>query len=103
MCPELCIEPDPDVLRELAGTYRIDEQSDRTVLVEGSRIFTRRSGNPKLELFPAGGDTFYYADSFISLTFVRDENGKISYQILDRLFGDREKAVRVGSLAPQAD
>ena len=67
------------------------------------RVLTRRTENPKLELFPAGGDTFYYADSFISLTFVRDENGKISYQILDRLFGDSEKAIRVGSFAPQAD
>jgi len=97
------IEPDPAALRELAGTYRIDEHSDRVVLVEGSRIFTRRSENPKLELFPAGEDTFYYADSFISLTFVRDENGEVSYQILDRLFGDREKAVRVDSVSSQAD
>ena len=109
-CPEgytererVRIEPDPEALRELAGTYRIDEKSDRTVIVEGSRIFTRRTGNPKMELFPAGGDTFYYADLFVSLTFVRDENGKVSHQILDRLFGDREKAVRVGDGAPQAD
>ena len=90
----LLSEVDPETLQDYVGVYRIDDKTTREVMVEDRRIFTRRSGYNRLEIFPAGKDKFFYADSFLTLTFFRDEQGKITHHVLDRLFGDEEKAVR---------
>lgn len=90
------VRADPGVLGDYVGVYRINEEEVREVIVEGQRMFTRRSANPRIEVFGAGRDTFFYADSFTALTFVRDAGGNVTHQVLDRLYGDLETAVREG-------
>ena len=94
------IEVDPETLQDYVGNYRINEETTREVMIEGGRIFTQRSGFPRLEIFPVAKDRFFYADSFVNLTFFRDEQGRITHQVLDRLFGDRETAVKTDQPAP---
>jgi hypothetical protein len=81
-------------LEEYVGIYRINDAQVREVMLKNGRLFTQRTGHPPLQILWAGDDTFYYADSFVSLTFYRDEDGEIAHQVLDRLYGDEEKAIR---------
>jgi hypothetical protein len=86
-------------LEEYAGLYRINDAEVREVIHKNGRLFTQRTGHPPLQILWAGNDTFYYADSFVSLKFFRNDDGKITHQVLDRLYGDEEKAVRTASVA----
>ena len=94
------IKVDPEALQDYVGTYRINDETTREVMVEDGRIFTRRTGYHRLEIFPVAEDRFFYADSFLSLSFFRDEKGQVTQQVLDRLFGDRETAVKTDQPAP---
>ncbi|UCG34366.1 MAG: hypothetical protein JSU68_06945 [Phycisphaerales bacterium] len=85
---------DSEDLKEYVGVYRINDAEMREVVLKNGRLFTQRTGHNPLQILWAGNDTFYYADSFVSLKFYRDDDGKITHQVLDRLYGDEEKAVR---------
>jgi outer membrane lipoprotein-sorting protein len=85
---------EPEDLKEYVGIYRINDTEVREVMYKKDRLYTQRTGNPPLQILWAGNDTFYYPDSFVSLRFYRDDDGKITRQVLDRLYGDEETAVR---------
>jgi outer membrane lipoprotein-sorting protein len=89
------VEVAPTVLEDYVGTYRINEWDVREVAVRNGQLFSRRSGSVWLELLPVSETTFYYVDTFSSLTFYKDENGKVTHHVLDHMFGNVEKAVKV--------
>jgi len=72
----------PDQLARYAGSYRINEDNVRKVIVEGSRIFTQRNDRPKLELFPTSEGVFFYDKLLNYLTFEVDGRGRVSRMVM---------------------
>jgi hypothetical protein len=66
----------PEVLQRYVGVYEIDEGAQRTVTVEGGKIYSQRSGGQRLELTPTSETEFAYAGSLSRLRFVVDATGR---------------------------
>ena len=73
---------DAKVLERYAGVYRIDDQTTRTVKVEGGKLFTQRSGGPRQEVRPSSATDFFYEKSFTHLRFVVDPSGKVTEMLM---------------------
>ncbi|UCC84645.1 MAG: serine hydrolase [Gemmatimonadota bacterium] len=84
----------PDELARLAGTYRIGASSVREVIVDGDRIYTRRDGGRRLEVFPASADTLFYTSSLSFITFEEDERGEVVRMVMHRETGEDEVAAK---------
>jgi D-alanyl-D-alanine carboxypeptidase len=69
-------------LLKYAGTYRIDENNVRKVIVEEDRIFTQRNNGSKLEILPSSETTFFYKGRFTYITFGFDDNGQVRKMIM---------------------
>ncbi len=88
---------DPKVLERYAGVYRIDEQSTRTVTVEGGKIYAQRSGGPRQEIRPSSATEFFYDKSLTHLRFVVDPDGKVTEMLIHQDgAAEPEHAPRVG-------
>ena len=88
---------DPKVLERYAGVYRIDEQSTRTVTVEGGKIYAQRSGGPRQEIRPSSETEFFYDKTFTHLRFVVDQGGKVSEMLMYQDgAAEPERAPRMG-------
>lgn len=66
---------DPKVLSRWTGVYRFDPQTTRTVTVEGGKIYSQRSGGPRLEVKPASDTELYFEGSLTRLAFVAGKDG----------------------------
>ncbi|NIM52353.1 MAG: serine hydrolase [Gemmatimonadales bacterium] len=82
----------PAELARIQGTYRISETSVRTVIVEGTRVFTQRDDGSRIEAFPASSDTLFYRESLSYITFDKDERGHIVSMVMHRDTGEDEVA-----------
>ncbi|MBK6407127.1 MAG: serine hydrolase [Holophagales bacterium] len=67
---------DPKVLARWTGVYRFDPQTTRTVTVEGGKLFSQRSGGPRLEVKPSSETEFFYEGSLTRLEFVAGPDGR---------------------------
>lgn len=93
----MAIAVDPAVLARYAGVYRIDEKTTRTVLVEGGRLFTQRSGGERIEARPSSETEFFYERSFSRFRFVLDATGRPTEMLFFPDGADEpEHAPRVG-------
>jgi D-alanyl-D-alanine carboxypeptidase len=95
----VAVSVDPAVLAGYAGVYRVDEGSTRTVLVEGGKLYTQRSGGERIEARPSSPTEFFYDRSLSRFRFVLDPSGRPT----EMLFfpdgeGEAERAPRVGDL-----
>jgi D-alanyl-D-alanine carboxypeptidase len=86
----------PAALDRYVGVYQLDAATARAVTREGDRLYSQRTGSPKLEILPAGGDEFFYRETLDRLRFQRDAQGRITGMVLDRRYGGEEVAVRTG-------
>lgn len=66
----------PEVLQRYVGVYKVDEGSQRSVTVDGGKIYSQRSGGQRLELTPGSETDFFYAGSLSRLRFVVDATGR---------------------------
>ncbi|NGP53208.1 serine hydrolase [Thioalkalivibrio sp. XN8] len=71
------VEVDPARLADYQGVYRIGDEDSRSVVLEEGRLYTQRTGGPRLRIAAAGGDRFFYLESFSYLDFVRDSSGRV--------------------------
>ena len=69
-------------LGAFVGVYEIDSTSTRTVTREGDKLFVRRGGGRKLEIFPTSDSTFAFTQGLPRITFRRDAGGKVTAMIL---------------------
>lgn len=93
----VAVAVDPAVLARYAGVYRIDEKTTRTVLVEGGRLFTQRSGGERIEARPSSETEFFYERSFSRFRFVLDATGRPTEMLFFPDGADEpEHAPRVG-------
>lgn len=96
------VSVEPEILARYAGVYRVDEKSTRTVLVEGGKLYTQRSGGERVEARPSSPTDFFYERSLARFRFVLDASGRPT----EMLFypdgdGEPERAPRAGDAPPE--
>lgn len=85
-------------LKDLAGVYRFTPELVREVIVEDSRIFSRRNGGRKVELFATSSGIFVYDRSLTHVSFRRNDSGSVTRMLIHRDSGEVESAPRVDEL-----
>jgi CubicO group peptidase (beta-lactamase class C family) len=97
-------EVDPQTLAPLFGVYRVGEAGvSRRFFSRDGKLYTRRDGGGDLEVFPAGGDRFFYGPN--SLTWFRIErrpDGAHAMEMHHNGSNEAERAVRIGDVPPEA-
>ena len=90
---------DPKVLVRWTGVYRFDPQTTRTVMVEGGKIYSQRSGGPRLEVKPSSETEFFYEGSLTRLEFVAGPDGRAKEVLFFPEGADEpERGVREGDV-----
>ncbi len=88
--PEVIV--DSKLLQTYTGEYALGPATV-TIIAEGSRLFTQITGQPKFELFATKDTEFYLKVVEAQVSFVRDENGKVTHLILHQN-GAHQKAMK---------
>lgn len=65
------------LLPQYQAVYESKTGEQRIITVEGSRIYSMRTGGQRMEVFPFDVDRFFFKDSFTYLKFMRDEDDNI--------------------------
>lgn len=79
----VAIELAPEVLEGYAGIYQIDDENQRVVTLEDGKLYTQRTGGPKLQAFPASEtEFFYFKGSLTYFRLVKDEAGNVTHMLL---------------------
>lgn len=84
----------PKQLAKYAGSYQIDDNNVRKVVIEGTRIFTQRNDRPRLEIFPTTEGVFFYDKLLNYLTFEVSDEGKVERMIMHYEDGREIAAVK---------
>lgn len=71
------IELPAETLATYTGVYAIDEKTTRTVTLDDGRLYTQRTGGPRIEIHPWAEDRFFYEQSFAHLVFERNDDGQV--------------------------
>ncbi len=71
------VELSADQLSDYVGVYQADEETTRSVTLDGNRLSSQRSGGPAFEIHPYGDDSFFYEGSLTYVVFTRDESGRV--------------------------
>jgi CubicO group peptidase (beta-lactamase class C family) len=82
----------PEILAELAGTYRIDDAATETLVVRGGRLFGQRTGHNMIPLAMFGNELHFQPDELSYFLPVRGGGGRIV--ALDYFRGGEGPAVR---------
>jgi len=69
---------------EYVGRYELNPGLTFHVIQEGNRLFLQLTGQGKLELNPESETEFFTREVDAKVTFVRDENGRVSKLILQQ-------------------
>ncbi|HSG39996.1 MAG TPA: serine hydrolase [Thermoanaerobaculia bacterium] len=69
---------DPKTLDEYVGVYRFDAETTRAITREGSKLYSQRSGGPKIEIVPTARDDFFFTEGSSRMSFRRDGQGKVT-------------------------
>ena len=71
-------EIDPNLLVEYDGVFEMAPEFYRLVQKDNDKLYTRIVGEPRRQLLPESDDKFFVdADNTVTLTFNRDDNGKV--------------------------
>lgn len=88
----------PAELTTYQGTYRIDEDTTRTLRVEDGRLISQRQGGRTYDVFPAEGGVLVFDASLSWFDVERGEAGDVEAILLHQGWGDDpERAERVSS------
>jgi len=66
------------------GQYKLNPRLAFHITQEGNRLFCQASGQGKLELHPESETEFFTREIDATITFVRDEKGKVTKLILQQ-------------------
>ena len=70
------------VLDGYVGEYQLSPTFMIVVFREGNRMFAEATMQPRFEIFPEKEDEFFLKATEASLTFTKDESGKVNGLIL---------------------
>ncbi|MBC7685291.1 MAG: hypothetical protein H7176_08685, partial [Bdellovibrionales bacterium] len=87
------------VLDSLAGVYKIDDKTNRTVRRNENHLLMQRGDRPAVALYPLGGDRFFANNSLVSFQFARNPAGAATDFVME---DDGMEIVqpRIGNLPP---
>lgn len=89
----------PEVLARYAGVYEIEKDQKRTVVVEGGKLFTQRTGGTRAEAKPRSATEFFYENSITTFRFVTGPDGRVTEMLMYANGTDEpERAVRVADV-----
>jgi hypothetical protein len=69
---------DPAVYDDYVGRYDYGNSEVLTVMKEDGRLFAQLTGQRRSEIFPRAKDEFFWKEVIAEITFVRDDQGKVS-------------------------
>lgn len=80
----------------LQGTYRIDDEENRTIRFEEGTLISQRVGGPEFEVYPVEGDRLAFEQSLSWFSIERDESGAVAAVALHNAWGgEPERAERI--------
>jgi len=85
--PEL-VPMDPAVYDAYVGTYQTTPNFFIIVTRENGQLFAQGTGQPRFELFPQSENTFFLKAIKATISFIRDDRGKIIQAIIHTPSGD---------------
>ncbi len=94
---------DMAAVEPLFGVYRISDNEARRFYARDGKLYTSRDGGRELEVFPAGGDRYFYGPG--SLTWFRIERGADGTHVMHMHSNGQNEAVRsprTGPIPPEA-
>ena len=74
--------PDPKLLPEFAGTYKLTPQLSLVVTPEASGLAVQATGQTVLHFVPSSATTFFSTEAPIELEFTRDADGKVTQAVV---------------------
>jgi len=78
------------------GTYRIDDDTVRTIRIEDGRLISQRQGSQDFTVFPVENDRLAFENSLASYSVERDDAGNVTAVALHTGWGgEPERAVRI--------
>ncbi|NIL99952.1 MAG: serine hydrolase [Acidobacteria bacterium] len=91
----------PAVLGGYVGVYRIDETTEWIVTLDGTRLYTQRTGGQRTPAFPHSKTGFFHENSFAHFELVEDGSGQVVEMLMYADGGDEpERAKRVRETPP---
>lgn len=81
-------------LQEYVAIYEYEDGVTRTITREGGQLYSQISGSSRYEVFPYAADKFFIKDSFLRLTFQRDNMNQIG-SVLSESRSDKKVAKRM--------
>ena len=87
------IKVDSKILNGYVGEYEL-RPSPIIITKEGDKLMAEGPGQPKAELFAASETQFFLKTADADITFVKDEQGKVTHLTL-RLFGQEFHAEKL--------
>jgi CubicO group peptidase (beta-lactamase class C family) len=91
--PRKEIQVSPQLLAKYAGTYALGPGVDVTMTVEGGRLMTQITGQPKFELFAESETRFFLKVVEAQVEFFTDKNGTVTHLVIHQ-GGQETKALR---------
>ena len=89
---------DPKLLERWVGVYRFDPQTTRTITTEGGKLYSQRSGGPRLEVKPLSESEFFFDGSLTRIAFVAPEGKAKEALFYPEGADEAEKGVREGDV-----
>jgi CubicO group peptidase (beta-lactamase class C family) len=79
------MEVDPALFADYQGVYQIEEGTYRIITAEDSALYSQHTSGGQFRIFPEAKDKFFFEhDHMTTLTFERDENGKVIRHVLHK-------------------
>ncbi len=73
---------DPKIFAAYAGEYELKPGFSITVTSEKDQLFLQATGQPRIQAFPSSETEFFLKDVEAQITFVKDEQGKVTQLVL---------------------
>jgi CubicO group peptidase (beta-lactamase class C family) len=75
-------EVEPKIFEQYVGEYQLGPGFILTIRTRDNRIFTQATGQPEAEIFPKSETEYFLKVVDAQITFIKDENGKVTSLIL---------------------
>jgi len=84
-------------LKRVEGSYKIDEDYIREIILEDGKLYSRIGQRPKSQIFPTSKTHFVFKDSLAVFEFVFDENGDVTKMVAHYIDGYAQSATKTKS------
>ncbi|MFA5075177.1 MAG: serine hydrolase [Candidatus Babeliales bacterium] len=86
----IVISINPEVYNQYVGDYKLKENFFLTITKENNKLFVQATGQSKFQIYPESETKFFYKYINAQISFVRDEDNKVTKLILHQGGMDQE-------------